>query len=294
MDRRTAAYLLLAVAAALFGMTFVAVKDVLSLMPPLSFVGWRFLIGATVLLVIGRPTGRAVWRDGALAGVVLFAGFATQTIGLDSTSASNSGLITGLYVVFTPVLAAFFRRSQPALSTVLGATVSVVGLGFLTLTNGFSLSAGDVWTLLCAFAFAVHIVMLASLAPRHEVAAFTAVQLAVTAILSLGLSAIIESAGLPPAEAWLTLLGTGVVVTCGAFLIQVWAQTVIGPSRTAIMLALEPVFAVATASAVLGERLSPRGWAGAALIMGGIYIVLVWAPPEDTDIRTAEALSEAH
>lgn len=294
MDRRTAAYLLIAIAAALFGTTFVAVKDVLSLMPPLSFVGWRFLIGAAVLLLVGRPRGRAVWVDGGLAGIVLFAGFATQTIGLDTTSASNSGLITGLYVVFTPVLAAFFRRSRPALSTVFGASISVVGLALLTLTDGLTISSGDFWTLLCAIAFAVHIVLLASLAPRHDVPAFTAVQLLVTAVLSLGSSALIESAGLPPAGAWLTLVLTGVVVTCGAFLIQVWTQTVIGPSRTAIMLALEPVFAVATAAAVLGERLTIRGWAGAALIMGGIYVVLVWAPPEDTDIRTAEALSEAH
>ena len=294
MDNRTAAYLLLALAAALFGVTFVAVKDALALVPPLSFVGWRFLIGASVLLLVGRPRGRSVWMDGTLAGVALFVGYATQTIGLDATSASNSGLITGLYVVFTPVLAAVFRKRAPSVSTVAGAAISVVGLAFLTLSDGLTLSPGDMWTLACAVAFAIHIVMLASLAPRHEVAGFTAVQLIVTAILALGFSAMIESAGFPPTGAWLTLLGTGIVVTCGAFLIQVWSQTVIGPSRTAIILALEPVFAVATAAVVLGERLTARGWIGAALIMAGIYIVLVWAPPEDTDIRTAEALSEAH
>jgi drug/metabolite transporter (DMT)-like permease len=90
------------------------------------------------------------------------------------------------------------------------------------------------------------------------------------------------------------LIATGLVVTAGAFLIQVWAQTIIGPSRTAIILAIEPLFAVATAALVLGERLTVRGWMGAGLMITGTYIVLAFAPPEDADLRTAEALSEAH
>lgn len=294
MDRRSLAYLLLAFAAALFGMTFVAVKEALSAIPPLGFVGWRFLIGAVVLMAIGRPRTRFVWVDGIVAGTVLFAGYATQTIGLEQTSASNSGLITGLYVVFTPLLAAGFARRKPPVTTVAGASLSVVGLGVLTLTDGLGFSGGDIWTLACAVFFAIHIVLLASLAPRHAVAPFTAVQLLTTAVLALGMSTVIERSGLPPQEVWLTLLATGVVVTCGAFLIQVWAQTVVGPSRTAIVLALEPVFAVLTAVVVLSERLGVRGWTGAALIMAGTYVVLVWSPPEDADLRTAEALSEAH
>ena len=83
-------------------MTFVFIKDVLDVIPPLAFVGWRFLIGAVVLLALGRPVGRSIWRDGTIARAILFIGFATQTIGLELTSASNSGLITDLYVVFTP------------------------------------------------------------------------------------------------------------------------------------------------------------------------------------------------
>jgi hypothetical protein len=95
-------------------------------------------------------------------------------------------------------------------------------------------------------------------------------------------------------EAWPTLIATGLVVTAGAFLVQVWSQTVIEPSRTAIILAIEPLLAVATAALVLDERLSVRGWVGAGLMIAGTYVVLVFAPPEDADIRTAEALSEAH
>jgi drug/metabolite transporter (DMT)-like permease len=295
MNRRTYAFLALTVAAALFGVTFVFVKDVLDVIPPLAFVGWRFLIGAIVLLVLGRPSGRSVWRDGSIAGLALFVGFATQTIGLELTSASNSGLITGLYVVFTPLIAAIARRTSPAIATIAGASMSIIGLGVLTLTQSLTLDAGDVWTLVCAIAFALHIVILAYLAPRHEVVPFTAVQLAFVAAAGLSLSAVVDGGiAIPPTAAWPTLIATGLVVTAGAFLIQVWAQTIIGPSRTAIILAIEPLFAVATAALVLGERLTVRGWMGAGLMIAGTYIVLVFAPPEDADLRTAEALSEAH
>ena len=275
-------------------MTFVAVKDALDAIPPLSFVGWRFLIGAVVLLALSFPKGRPVWRDGAIAGGILFIGYAAQTVGLEQTTATNSGLITGLYVVFTPLLAAAFARLRPAASTVFGASLSVLGLGMLTISDTFTLSTGDLWTLACAVAFALHIVALARMAPRHDVIAFTAVQLLVTAVAALVLSAVFEGAGWPPRSVWLTLALTALVVTCGAFLVQVWAQTIIGPSRTAIVLALEPLFAVATAAVILGERLTARGWAGAIFMMVGTYVVLVFAPPEDVDIRTAEALSEAH
>ncbi len=294
MNRRTRAYLLLALAAALFGTTFVVVKDALDVLPPLAFVGWRFLIGALVLVAIGRPTSRSVWRDGSLAGVVLFLGYATQTVGLGSTSATNSGLITGLYVVFTPLLAALARRTSPAVTTIAGASLSVVGLAALTLTDNLTFAAGDLWTLACALAFAVHIVLLAKLAPRHEVIPFTAVQLVIVAVAGLVLSVTLEGAPLPPVSVWPTLVATGLLVTGGAFLIQVWAQTIIGPSRTAIVLALEPLFAVATAALLLNERLGVRGWIGAMFIIAGTYVVLVFAPPEDTDIATAEAISEAH
>ncbi len=294
MNRRTYTYLMLALAAALFGTTFVVVKDALEIMPPLAFVGWRFLIGAIALLAIGRPWGVAVWRDGSIAGVVLLAGYATQTVGLGLTSATNSGLITGLYVVLTPLVAAVARRTSPALATVAGAAVSTVGLAALTLTDTLTFEIGDFWTLLSAIAFAVHIVLLANLAPRHEVVGFTAVQLTIVAVAGLAASAAFERAPFPPQDAWPTLLATGLIVTSGAFLIQVWAQTIVGPSRTAIVLALEPLFAVGTAALLLSERLTNRGWIGAALIIGGMYVVLVFAPPEDADIRTAEAMSQAH
>ena len=237
---------------------------------------------------------RAIWRDGLAAGSLLFVGFATQTAGLESTSASNSALITGLYVVFTPLLAALALRRVPALSTVTGAALAVAGLGFLTVTTGFGLNTGDLLTLASAVAFAAHIVILAKLAPRHAVVPFTAVQLIVVAAFALFSSAAFEGLALPPASVIPALVGTGVFVSAGAFMLHVSAQRVIGPSRTAIVLSAEPVFATVTAAIVLAERLTPRGWFGASLIMVGIYVVLTFSPPEEADLVEAGGFSEAH
>jgi drug/metabolite transporter (DMT)-like permease len=253
MTHRTRAYLGLFVAAFLFGVTFVVIKDAVVTLPPLAFVGWRFLLGAGVLFIFARPNGRSIWVDGLIAGSLLFVGFATQTLGLAETSASNSALITGLYVVFTPLLAALVRRTSPAITTVFGALLSVGSLGFLTVTSEFSLNGGDLLAVLCAVAFAAHIVSLARFAPRHEVVPFTAIQLLVVAVLGLVASAVFEGLPLPGAAVLPAVIGTGVVVSAGAFMLHVSAQRVIGPSRTAIVLSAEPVFAAATAAVVLGE-----------------------------------------
>jgi drug/metabolite transporter (DMT)-like permease len=291
MHRPRVAYLALAFAALLFGSTFVIIKEALKTMPPLAFVGWRFLLGGAVLAVIGPPRGRAVWRDGLMAGGLLFAGYALQTVGLAHTSASNSGLITGLYVVLTPLLAAAVARRVPGLLVSAGALLAFAGLALLTLQDGFTLQHGDLLTVGCALSYAAHIVYLSRVASLHRVVSFTAVQLLVTAAGGLAGSAVFEGLRLPPGNAWPALLMTGLAVSGGAFLLQVWAQTVIGASPTAIILALEPAIAAAVAAVALGERLSGRGWAGAGLILVGIYMALAG---KEEPLPTAEALTPAH
>lgn len=291
MHRPRLAYLALAFAALLFGSTFVIIKEAVVSLPPLAFVGWRFLLGGAVLALIGLPRGRAVWRDGLIAGSLLFAGYALQTVGLAHTSASNSGLITGLYVVLTPLLAALVARRAPGLLISLGALLAFGGLALLTLNQGLRLRYGDLLTVGCALSYAAHIVYLAGVAPRHRVIPFTAVQLLVTAAGGLVASALVEGLPSPPTNTWAALAITGLAVSGGAFLLQVWAQTVIGPARTAIILALEPAIAAAVAAVWLGERLSVPGWIGAALILVGIYIALAG---EEEPLPSAEAVTPAH
>lgn len=292
MPRTSLAVLALAIAAFLFGATFVVVKDAVTVLPPLGFVGWRFTIGAAVLLAVSRPRTRQVATAGSIAGLWLFAGYAFQTKGLVTTTASNSGLVTGLYVVFTPLLAAAVRRHHPRPLVVTGALVAFCGLAVLTVSSAFSLRTGDLWTIACAVAFAGHIVYLSRVAHRHPVVALTGVQLAVAGLLGLASSAVLEDFTVPGAESVTALLVTGIAVSAGAFLLQVWSQTVLGPSRTALILALEPAFAALTGAVVLGERLGRRGGVGAALILAGIYVVLAATGPED-DLE-AESLSAAH
>ena len=291
--RRILAYLSLVAAAFLFGATFVVIKRAVTLIPPLAFVGWRFLIGAVALLALAFPRGRSIWRDGVIAGTVLFAGYALQTKGLTLTGAANSGLITGLYVVFTPIIAAFVARTKFSGWAVSGTGVAFVGLALLTMQEGVRFGSGDLLTVGCAVAFATHIVILSRVAARHPVVPFTAVQLLVTAVLATSLSWITEGLPLPSVDVIPALLMTGLVVSAAAFLLQVWSQTVIGPARTAVILTLEPVSATLLAALLLAERLDAKQWTGAALILTGIYLVLARTNEMDA-IPAAEAITPGH
>lgn len=292
-SRNGRAVLALVGAAFLFGATFVVVKSALDGMGPVSFVAWRFLIGAVLLIAIAVPRGGRIWRHGIIAGIALFAGYALQTAGLEETSASNSALITGLYVVFTPFLAAIFARRAPSPWVVVGAVVAFGGVVLLTGVDDLSMGTGDLLTIGCALAFAIHIVLLAQYAHQHPVVPFTTVQVTVTAVLAFPLSWALEGGpSLPPQSVWAALALTGVVVTVGAYLLQIWAQTIVGPGTAAVVLAAEPVFGVATGWLVLGERLGVQGWIGAVMIVGAIYLVIT--QQRDAASREAEGLTPAH
>ena len=292
MRRTTLAALAITVAAFLFGSTFVVIKEAVSAFPPISFVAWRFLIGGVALSLLALPRGAAIWRDAAICGTLLFSGYAFQTAGLVTTGATNSALITGLFVIITPLLAALVRRRAPGVWVVVGAVAAFAGVVFLTARDGVRLESGDLLTLGAAFSFAGHIVALARLAPRHPVVPFTAGQLLVTSALAFPAAALIEGLAIPTAREVPALLITAIGVSAGAYLLQIWAQTIVGPSMTGVLLALEPAFGVATAAVVLGERLTPIGWLGAALIIGAIYLVIARGE-EESEIE-AEAVSPAH
>lgn len=279
----------LLIAAFLYGATFVVIKSALDDIPPLRFVAWRFTIGALALAVFALPKGRLIWLHGSIAGLALFAGYALQTAGLAATTASNSALITGLYVVFTPLLAALFRRRPPSGWVLTAAVAAFIGIFLLTETEGLRLTQGDLLTLGCAIAFALHIIALARYARLHPVVPFTTVQLATTAVLAFPFSLAIEGAGMPEVTVWPALLATALGVSVGAFLLQVWSQTVLGAGTTAVVLAAEPAFAVATAWVVLNERLDVAGWAGTALIVVAIYLVVTHQQDEQSEF--AESVS---
>ena len=186
-----------------------------------------------------------------------------------------------------------FARRAPSPWVVGGAVLAFVGVFLLTGIDAESLGPGDLLTVGCALAFAFHIVALARYAREHPVVPFTTVQLAVTTCLAFPAALLLEGGvTFPDRSVWGALAITGIGVTAGAFLLQIWAQTVMGATTAAVVLAAEPAFGVAAGWVVLGERLTVAGWVGALLIVIAIYLVIT--RQKDQASREAEAVTQAH
>jgi len=265
------------VAAVLFGTTFVVVRDAVAEVDVVPFLAVRFLVGAAVLApfaVAGRRAApaEAVGRAGSVCGLVLLAGYLFQTVGLQYTTAPVSAFVTYLLVVIVPVISAVVLRRPPGPAPLTGVVVAAFGLVLLT-GEGAGIGRGEALTLGCAVAFAVHIVLLAELAPRFDAIRLTAVQLLVVGGLCLGPGAFLGGYAFP-AEVWVAVVFTGAAVSALAFSLQVWGQRRVGPTRTSLLLMLEPVAAAALGH-VTGERLGARGVAGGLVILAGIVVAEV-------------------
>lgn len=270
-----------------WGSTFVVVKEAVDAVPPYSFNALRFGLAAAVLAVCCVPGLRTLGRDGrlhgAVLGVFLFAGYAFQTVGLRHTPASRAGFITGMFVVFTPLLAAVVLRRRPGAAAWAGVALATTGLALLSLRGSFLPGFGDVLVLGCALSFAAHIVGLGAWSHRHATLPLTTVQLGVAALLH----AVFAVAWEVPrgsyafgAQTVMALLLTALLASAAGFWIQTGAQRVIPPTRTAIILTMEPVFAGLFGYVLLDERLALRGWAGALLILAGMLTAELGAARE--------------
>jgi drug/metabolite transporter (DMT)-like permease len=262
---------------AVWGSTFVLVRDAVAQIPPFTFVAYRFLAAAVLLAALRPPRLAAGGRPGllaagALAGLALFAGYGFQTVGLQYTTASNAGFITGLAVVLTPLLGGLVLRQSPGRWPVTGALLAAVGLALLSLQT-LEVRRGDALVLGCAVAFAAHILLLGRFAPRFSSYPLAVVQLGTAGLLALGWAAVAGDLVVPgSAEIWVALAITSVAASAGAFLIQTRAQREVSPTRTAVILTMEPVFAGLFGFLLAGDRLSGRGWFGAGLIVGGMLL----------------------
>ena len=258
-------------AAVLFGTTFVIVQDAIEDVDPVPFLGVRFFAAAVVMLPFALRGERreGELRAGVLCGLALLVGYLFQTVGLQYTTASVSAFITYLLVVLVPVIASVTLRRPPTPPTVAGVVIATVGL-FLLTGKGIALGRGELLTLGCAFSFAVHIVLLAELAPRFDIARLTVVQVALVGGVCLVAGVFIGGYDFT-LRAWAAALYTAVAVSALALVLQTWGQKRVGPTRTSLLLMIEPV-AAAVLGYVLGERLGVSGVAGAALILAGITV----------------------
>ena len=257
---------------AIWGSTFVVVKDAIERMPVLDFLAWRFALGAVVMLAV-RPRAvarlsRDGKRHGALLGVALGAGYLFQTFGLQTADAAVSGFITGMFVVFTPLAAGLLLRHRVGGAAWVAVVLATIGLALLSL-EGLRIGRGEALTLLCAVAFALHIVGLGEWSRRHDAYALAVVQLAVVAV-GCALGAVAGGFAVPPdLGVWGALALTAVLATAVAFVVQTWAQAHLAPTRAAVIMTMEPVFAGAFA-AIAGETFGLRKLAGAVLILAAM------------------------
>jgi drug/metabolite transporter (DMT)-like permease len=268
---------------AVWGATFVLVRDAVALLPPSAFLAVRFLAAAALLAAL-RPRlalrlGNGLAGAGVVAGLALFAGYGFQTVGLQYTSASNAGFITGLAVVLTPLLAALLLRERPGRWPATGAVLAAAGLALLSLDR-LEVRRGDALVLGCAFAFAIHILLLGRYSPRHDAYPLAVVQLVTVGLLALGWASAAGDLQAPDsAQVWVALAVTAVLASAGGFLIQTRAQRDVPPTRTAIILTMEPVFAGLFGFLLAGDRLAARGWLGAACIVTGMLVAELGRPP---------------
>ena len=307
---RLAAEALLVGITAIWGWTFVLVKDAVALYPTLSFLTLRFALATLVVapvVLLGRRRdrrrdsaprppraegGRArsgVLGGGLLMGALLGAGYVFQTFGLEHTTASNAGFITGLFVVLVPLFEFVLWKRGAGMGTLLAMAFAAIGLFFLSGgASGIHL-LGDGLVLLCAACFAAHILATAVYAGRHDAMMLTAVQLGVVCLVcgSLALGAALtgltrEPLALPrQSQVWIALVITAVLASAVAFFVQTYAQRHAPPARTAVIMTMEPVFAGVFGYALAGERLGLMGWIGAGLILAGMLAAEVWPQPHD-------------
>jgi drug/metabolite transporter (DMT)-like permease len=273
---RVLALALLLAVTAVWGVTFVQIKDALELYPLFAFLAVRFAIASAVLAPLaGRRFATLSldgWRAGAGLGVLLAAGYWLQTIGLERTTVSNAGFVTGLYVVFTPLFAFVLFRIRVGPAGAAGVLLSVTGLGLLA-GVGVGSPTGDALVLAGSAVYSLQIALMERYAPRHDPLAFTFAEMlaafASFTVIALALGQLELPRGW---TVWGALLVTGVFASALGFVVQTWAQRRLSAARTALAFAMEPVWTALFGYWLAGDRLGTAGWTGGALIMVGIVV----------------------
>ena len=261
---------------AVWGSTFVLIKDVLARMPVADFLAVRFVVAALAMVVsFGRQVRRLDRRQVGRAlglGLIYGAGQLLQTWGLARIAPSVSGFATGMYVVFTPMLAWLLLRQRVAPIVWLAVLLATAGLALLSL-HGLAIDAGVWLTLASAALYALHIVLLGQWSRAGEAVAMSAVQVVAIALVCL-LATAPRGPVLPPDPGtWFAVLYMALVAGAGAMVMQTWAQAHLPAARAAIVMTTEPVFAAAFAVAFGSDVLTGRMLAGGALVLAAMYLV---------------------
>jgi drug/metabolite transporter (DMT)-like permease len=276
VPRTGAPILALVAVTAIWGYTFVPVQKALDAYPLFAFLAVRFAISGVALAPFAwaplRSLPRAGWAAGVLAGGFLAAAYAFQTAGLDLTTVSSTGFITGLYVVFTPILAlALFRTPVPAAAWV-GVVLALVGLALISGIPGGSV-VGNALVVANAVAQSFQIVAMERFAPRYDARALTFIQMSVSCAAFVVIAVAAGQVQVPDdAQTWYALVVTGVFAGALGYLVATWVQSRETAARTALVFTLEAPFAAFFGVLLLSESLGWAGWAGCAVMLSGIVL----------------------
>jgi drug/metabolite transporter (DMT)-like permease len=251
-------------------------KPAIEKQPIFDFLATRFTIAVLIMILIRPSVLKLIRGDiikfGFPLGAILGAGYITQTIALQETTAAITGFLTGLYVVLTPIFAWLAFRQKVARKVWLAVALATAGLALISIT-GVAIELGQVWGILCAILFAVHIVGLGAWSPGRDAYALTVVQLAAAGVVCW-IGALADGYQVPPSEdVWFAVLFTAVLATALAFFVQTWAQGIMDASRVAIILTSEVVFAAAISVAVGQEVLTLKTLLGGALMVAAMLLV---------------------
>jgi drug/metabolite transporter (DMT)-like permease len=261
---------------ACWGSTFFLIHDLLDRMPTLDFLAVRFTMASVVMLLIAPKAvarlSAASRRRAVALGLLYGVAQILQTAGLAHTAASISGFITGMYVVATPLFAALLLRTRITPMTWAAVALAAAGLGVLTL-DGFSLGYGEAITLVAAMLYALHIVGLGAWANAREALGMSIVQIIVIAVVCLVATAP-DGVVLPATTGdWLSVVYMAVFAGAAALVGQTWAQSHLSPTRTAIIMSMEPVFAAFFAVLLGGESTTLRMLTGGLMVLTAMLVV---------------------
>lgn len=274
---RLAPWALLSVSAA-WGMAFVVMKDAIERQSVNNFLFTRFSLAVIVMIALKPQVVKKFDRDliarAGAAGIFLGLGYIFQTLGLARTGAAITGFVTGLYVVFTPLLAYFFLKERLT-KVIWGCVVlATVGLGLLSI-HGFSVGFGEMLVLASAFFFGAHIIALGKWSSGRDAYAMTVVQLAMCGLLS-GLASIPGGYSAPPdSGVWGVVVFTAVICTAVAFVVQTWSQAHMTTSKVAVILTMEVVFAAFFAVIFGGEHLTLQATLGGLMVLIAMFIIVL-------------------
>jgi drug/metabolite transporter (DMT)-like permease len=272
-----------------WGAAFVLMKDAIQEQPYMDFLATRFTVAAAAMFllrpVVASKLAPGDLKYGAVAGVVLAFAYITQTIGLELTTASISGFLTGLYVVLTPLLAWLVLKQKISLKIFIGAILAAIGLGVLSgAATTVEFQVGQIWLIVCAVLYAVHLLVLGKFGQGRDSYRFAMLQIAFVAVVTW-VFALADGYQAPPnGSVWFAIVFTALLSTVFAFWVQTWAQTIIEPSRVALLITSEVIFTALLAVGVGQEPLTLTMVVGGSIMVVAMLLV-EWPTSKSKSIK---------